>query len=157
MAMGMRIQAKPSRVYRFSATVNSRKVRLGAAMCAAHHGLDNLCAIIDYNKLRATRATTRSCVCEPLAAKWRAFDWPWSKIADTIFRRSSRRSAAHHNARKAQRDHRAHLSGQGVPYMENVPAVHGSVKLTARPGRGSIAVSHASRNEIKELLDANCG
>ena len=45
-----------------------------AAMSAAHHGLDNLVAIIDRNRYQ-TGPTEEMMSLEPLAAKWAAFGW----------------------------------------------------------------------------------
>jgi transketolase len=45
-----------------------------AAMAAAHHGLDNLVAIVDRNRYQ-TGPTEEMMRLEPLADKWRAFGW----------------------------------------------------------------------------------
>ena len=45
-----------------------------AAMCAAHHRLDHLTAIIDRNWYQ-TGATEEMMALEPLADKWRSFGW----------------------------------------------------------------------------------
>lgn len=46
-----------------------------ALMFAAHHGLDNLAAIIDYNKLQSLNTIEKTLGLEPLAEKLRAFGW----------------------------------------------------------------------------------
>jgi transketolase len=46
-----------------------------AALFAAHHHLDNLIAIIDYNKLQSLCSVDSTLRLEPLADKWRAFGW----------------------------------------------------------------------------------
>ncbi|MFN4146486.1 MAG: transketolase [Runella sp.] len=46
-----------------------------AAMSAAHYRLDNLIAIIDYNKAMAKGFVWDLMSIEPLADKWRAFGW----------------------------------------------------------------------------------
>lgn len=46
-----------------------------AAMFAAHYHLDNLVAIIDYNKVMAKGFVWELMSIEPLADKWRAFGW----------------------------------------------------------------------------------
>ena len=46
-----------------------------AALFAAHHGLDNLIAIVDYNKLQGFGRTGEVLELEPLADKWQAFGW----------------------------------------------------------------------------------
>lgn len=44
-------------------------------MTAAHYKLDNLIAIVDYNKLQITGPTPDVCNIEPLAEKFAAFGW----------------------------------------------------------------------------------
>ena len=46
-----------------------------AALFSAHHGLANLTAVIDYNKLQSLGSVSDTLNLEPLAAKWRAFGW----------------------------------------------------------------------------------
>lgn len=46
-----------------------------AMMFAAHHGLDNLVAIIDYNKLQSLTTVDKTLRIEPLADKFAAFGW----------------------------------------------------------------------------------
>ncbi len=46
-----------------------------AAMTAAHFKLDNVTAIIDRNKIQQEGPTERIMSLEPLADKWRAFNW----------------------------------------------------------------------------------
>ncbi len=46
-----------------------------ALMFAAHHRLDNLVAIIDYNKLQSLATVAETLALEPLADKLRAFGW----------------------------------------------------------------------------------
>jgi transketolase len=46
-----------------------------AALFAAHQGLGNLCAIIDYNKLQSLGRVSDTINLEPIGAKWRAFGW----------------------------------------------------------------------------------
>jgi transketolase len=46
-----------------------------AFMFAAHHRLDNLVVIIDYNKLQSLTTVAKTLGLEPLAAKLRAFGW----------------------------------------------------------------------------------
>lgn len=46
-----------------------------SAMFAAHHHLDNLFVIIDYNKIQACGHIRDICKVEPLTDKWDAFGW----------------------------------------------------------------------------------
>lgn len=46
-----------------------------AALFAGHHGLDNLVAIVDYNKIQSYGRVSEVLELEPLVDKWRAFRW----------------------------------------------------------------------------------
>lgn len=46
-----------------------------AALTAAHYKLDNLCAIIDHNKLQITGPTAEVCNTDPIDAKFESFGW----------------------------------------------------------------------------------
>ena len=44
-------------------------------MTAAHWQLDNICAIVDYNKVQENGPTNEIKNLEPLAKKWESFGW----------------------------------------------------------------------------------
>ena len=46
-----------------------------AALFAPHHKLDNLIAIVDYNKIQSLGTVKEVIDLDPLAAKWQAFGW----------------------------------------------------------------------------------
>ncbi len=46
-----------------------------AIMFAAHHKLDNLVAIIDYNKIQSLDQVSNTLALEPFADKWKSFGW----------------------------------------------------------------------------------
>jgi transketolase len=46
-----------------------------AALFAPHHRLDNLVAVVDYNKIQSFGTVKEVLDLEPLADKWRAFGW----------------------------------------------------------------------------------
>ncbi len=46
-----------------------------AILFAAHHKLDNLIAIVDYNKLQSLKSVEETLALEPFADKWRSFGW----------------------------------------------------------------------------------
>ena len=46
-----------------------------AAMMASHYKLDNVCAIVDYNKVQENGPTNDIKNLEPLADKWKSFGW----------------------------------------------------------------------------------
>lgn len=51
-----------------------------AALFAGHHGLDNLVAIIDYNKIQSLGRVEEVLDLDPLAAKWAAFRWSVQEV-----------------------------------------------------------------------------
>jgi transketolase len=51
-----------------------------AALFAAHHGLDNLVVIIDYNRIQSFGAVDEVLKLDPFAAKWEAFCWSVAEI-----------------------------------------------------------------------------
>lgn len=51
-----------------------------AALFAGHHGLDNLTAIVDYNKIQSFGSVKEVLDLDPLADKWRAFGWAVQEI-----------------------------------------------------------------------------
>ncbi|MCG8432452.1 MAG: transketolase, partial [Gammaproteobacteria bacterium] len=46
-----------------------------AILFAAHHKLDNLVAIVDYNKIQSLAPVSETLGLEPFADKWRSFGW----------------------------------------------------------------------------------
>jgi transketolase len=46
-----------------------------AVMFSAHHRLDNLIAIVDYNKIQSLGPVAETLALEPFADKWKAFGW----------------------------------------------------------------------------------
>ncbi len=51
-----------------------------AVLFAPHHSLDNLVAIVDYNKIQSFGTVKEVLDLEPLADKWRAFRWAVREI-----------------------------------------------------------------------------
>jgi transketolase len=76
MALGLRHRGNPSQVYNL---LSDGELDEGstweAALACAHHGLDNLTAIVDVNALQADGPTVGVLRTEPIIDKWRAFGW----------------------------------------------------------------------------------
>lgn len=131
MAMGLRYQGKDARVY---VMLGDGELQEGevweGVMSAAHHRLDNLCAILDFNKLQSDDSNENIMGLEPLQAKWQAFNWHTVEIDGHDF---DEMANAFNEARRIKEKPTvliAHtLKGKGVSFMENSPAWHGSVKL----------------------------
>ena len=77
MALGLRQKENPrSRVYCILGDGECNEGNVWeAAMSASHYHLDNLVAIVDYNKAMAKGFTWQVMGVEPFADKWRAFGW----------------------------------------------------------------------------------
>lgn len=76
MALGARMQ---KREFRTVVMLGDGELQEGsnweAAMAAAHLGLSNLTAIVDFNKVQQSNHVQELLGLEPLADKWRAFGW----------------------------------------------------------------------------------
>jgi transketolase len=76
MALGARIQKRDFRVYVVVGDGESMEGQVWeAAMLAAKYKLDNLTAILDYNKFSLTGPLDEVMPFEPLVDKWKAFGW----------------------------------------------------------------------------------
>lgn len=155
MAMGLRHQKVDARVY---AMLGDGELQEGevweAAMCAAHHKLTNLCAIVDYNKLQSDDRNAAIMGLEPLGQKWRAFGWHTIEISGHDL---AQIIAAFDEARAIRWRPTVIIAntvkGKGVPEMEDQPLWHGSVKLTREQAGFALKSLEASAEKIKELLD----
>jgi transketolase len=76
LAIGAKMLKKDFRVY---CLLGDGEIQEGsiweAAMTAAHYKLDNVCAIVDYNKVQENGPTNEIKNLEPLGEKWRSFGW----------------------------------------------------------------------------------
>lgn len=76
IAMAARLNQKQHRVFCIIGDGESNEGQIWeSALFAGHHKLDNLVAICDYNKLQIDGTTDEVLSLEPLAAKWRDFNW----------------------------------------------------------------------------------
>lgn len=96
-----------------------------AALFAGHHRLDNLIAIIDYNKIQSYGRTSEVLELEPLADKWRAFGWAVREVDghDILALRTAMNSMPFESGCPSALI--AHtIKGKGVSFMENDLAWH---------------------------------
>ena len=91
-----------------------------AALFAAHHGLGNLVAIIDYNKLQGFGATHAVLNLEPLAAKWASFGWHAVEVDGNDVEALCNTLTAPDTSENVPKVIIAHtVKGKGVSFMEN--------------------------------------
>ena len=127
MALAAKLDKKDTRVY---CVMGDGECQEGesweAAMTAGVRKLDNLCAFVDYNHVQQTKPIKEIKDLEPLAAKWRAFNWHSIEIEGNnypaIFRAldqaritKGKPTVIIANTKK----------GKGVSFMEGDPAFHG--------------------------------
>lgn len=129
MALGYRHQQLGGRIF---ALLGDGELQEGivweAAMSAAHYQLNNLVAIIDYNKLQSDDTNAAIMGLEPLTDKWRAFGW--HVVVVNGHDHEALRLALLERYAQATVIIAHTVKGKGVSWMENVPAWHGSVKLS---------------------------
>lgn len=96
-----------------------------AALFAPQHKLDNLVAIIDYNKLQAMDRLDKIVSLDPLLDKWKAFGWESREVdghniaaLEDIFK-SLPFVSGKPNLILAHT-----IKGKGISFMENVPIWH---------------------------------
>jgi transketolase len=81
MALGLRHLDNPARVFNL---LSDGELDEGstweAAMACAHHGLDNVTAIVDVNALQADGPTAGVLRTEPVVDKWRSFGWHATRV-----------------------------------------------------------------------------
>ena len=155
MAMGLKLKKSTARVY---AMLGDGELQEGevweAAMCAAHHRVDNLLAIIDYNKLQSDDTNANIMGLEPLDAKFSAFGWHVIEIdghdLDAIV---CAFEAAFEIADKPSIVIAHTVKGKGVPFMEDVPQWHGSVKLTREQAEDALKALGCSTKDVARWLD----
>lgn len=97
-----------------------------AAMAAAHYKIDNLTAIVDYNEIQLAGRTCDIMNLEPLADKWRSFNW---HVLDINGHDTNQILQAAKKAREIKQRPTviiAHtIKGKGVSFMENNVDFHG--------------------------------
>lgn len=128
MALAARLDDSPSRTY---VLLGDGEIQEGqiweAAMFCSFHKIDNLCAIVDYNKIQLDGWVKDIMNLEPLADKWRAFGWHAIEL-DGHDIGALRKGFAEAGATKGKPAVLiAHtVKGKGVSFMENNPKFHGT-------------------------------
>ena len=99
-----------------------------AALTASHYKLDNLCAIIDHNKLQITGPTSEVCNTDPIDQKFESFGWSVRHVDGHDFDELKKTFDAMPFAEGKPNLVIAHTTkGKGVSYMENVLKWHHGV------------------------------
>ncbi|WP_025764488.1 transketolase [Dyadobacter tibetensis] len=99
-----------------------------ALMFAAHYHLDNLCAVLDYNKLQITSSNSEVMGLEPIDKKLEAFGWAVRHVdGHNLEELSATFKAMPFEEGKPSFVIAHTIKGKGVSYMENVLKWHHGV------------------------------
>ena len=92
-----------------------------AAMSASHHGLDNLVAIVDRNRIQNDRWTHEVMSLEPFADKWSSFGWDVVEIDghDISMVVNKLSNAKNRKSNKPLLILANTIKGKGISFMEN--------------------------------------
>lgn len=97
-----------------------------AAMAASKYKLDNLTAIIDRNGIQQDGLTEQIMPIEPLASKWRAFNWYVIEVDGYDYLQLLDAFEAASNTKNRPTVIIAHtVKGKGISFMEWSPHYHG--------------------------------
>ena len=128
MALGAKVKGADYRVYTVLGDGECEEGQVWeAAMFAASKGLDNLCAIVDYNGLQIDGTLSEVCSPEPFDKKFEAFGWNVIVIDAHDF---DKYEAAFEAAKKVKGKPtviiQKSVKGKGVSFMENNVSWHGA-------------------------------
>jgi len=103
-----------------------------AAMFGAFHRFDNVCCIVDYNKIQLDGFVSDIMEVEPFAEKWRAFGWHVIELDGHDIAALQRGFAEAASFKGKPSVIVAHtIKGKGVSFMENNPKFHGVAPTAA--------------------------
>lgn len=128
MAIAGKIDKKDYRVY---ALLGDGELQEGiiweTAMAAAHYKLDNLTAIIDFNKLQIDGPNAEVMGVDPVTDKFKAFGWNVLEIDGHSFEEIINALEEAKNTKGKPTILVAHtIKGKGVSFMENQVGWHGN-------------------------------
>lgn len=127
MGLGLKLDGRPSRVY---AMFGDGEIQEGqiweAAMFGAYHKVDNVVAIVDYNKIQLDGFVKDILDVAPLAEKWQSFGWH-TIVLDGHDIAAVQHAYAEAAATKGKPTVLVAntIKGKGVSFMENNPKYHG--------------------------------
>jgi transketolase len=127
MAYGSRHDGNPRRVYCVMGDGEQQEGQIWeGVMAAAHYKLDNLCAVIDYNRKQIDGDVEEIMGIAPLADKYKAFNWNVIEVkghdhADIV--RGFAEARAHKGRPSVLLAHT--VMGQGISYMADDYRWHG--------------------------------
>jgi transketolase len=144
MALGLRLDGRPSRVYCVLGDGETQEGQVWEAAMEApklgqpDHPLDNLCVILDYNKIQLDDFVKKVLDLEPVLEKWKAFGWPVIEIDGHDLAQIAKALDQAEAIKGRPTFIVAHtVKGKSVSFMENNPEWHGKAP---KPQEGIRAV-----------------
>lgn len=132
MALGLRLDGRPSRVYCVLGDGETQEGQVWEAAMEApklgqpDHPLDNLCVILDYNKIQLDDFVKKVLDLEPVLEKWKAFGWPVIEIDGHDLTQIDKALDQAEAIKSWPTFIVAHtVKGKSVSFMENDPEWHG--------------------------------
>jgi transketolase len=127
MALAAKLDHSPSRSY---VVLGDGEIQEGqiweAAMFGGFHKVDNLVAIVDYNRIQLDGFVKDIMDLEPLVDKWRSFDWHVIELNGHDIAALQRAFAEAETVKGKPTVLIAHtIKGKGISFMENNPKFHG--------------------------------
>ncbi len=128
MALAARLDHSPARAY---VVLGDGEIQEGqiweAAMFGAKYGLDNVCAIVDNNRIQLDGFVKDIMPLDPLPEKWRSFGWHAIEVDGhdvAALQHAFAEAAAVKGKPSVLIAHT--IKGKGVSFMENNPKFHGA-------------------------------
>lgn len=155
MALGLRHQGLAARVY---VLLGDGELQEGmiweGALFAAHHGLSNVCAIVDYNRLQSDAPVQEVMGLEPMRDKWEAFGWHVVDCNGHAFESLNQAFAvARTESRRPTLIIAQTVKGKGVSFMENESSWHGALTLSERDYVAALRELGVSDSDLPNYLD----
>ena len=128
MSLAARLDQRPSRTY---VVLGDGEIQEGqiweSAMFAGNKGVDTLVAIVDYNHIQLDGFVNDIMPLDPLADKWRAFNWHAIEVDGHSIPALEAAFAEAAGTKGRPTVLVAHtVKGKGVSFMENNPKFHGT-------------------------------
>ena len=154
-SVGLKMHKSKHRVYTMIGDGEMQEGEIWeGAMFAGHNKLNNLCAIVDYNKMQSDNLNENIISIEPLVDKWKSFSWHVLEIDGHDFDDIEQAFKLARLEKNMPTIIIAHtIKGKGVSFMENLPLWHGSLKLSDEDIVKALEDLSATKEEILEVLN----
>ncbi len=151
VALGLKAQGKPNRVYGLSSEGDLQEGQSWEAiMCAAHYKLDNLILFVDYNKLQIDGNVEDVMGIHPLDEKFKSFNWNVLVIDGHDFDQIHEAIEKALTLKGRPTVIIGHTTkGKGISFMENQAGWHGKV---ANKDELALALKELDEQEAKVNL-----